>query len=74
MTMRALPPASLAAMVAERMRRVRVGGALPSSPAETASSVQRVLEEGGVDFSISPTLVDLKGYVIASERGAEITI
>ena len=74
MTMRALPPATLAAMVADRMRRVRVGGARESSPAETASSVQRLLEEGGVEFSISPALVDLKGYVIASAHGAEITV
>jgi hypothetical protein len=72
--MRALPPATLAAMVADRMRRTKVGGVGTLSPAETALSVQRVLEEGGVELSVSPTLVDLKGYVIASDRGAEITI
>lgn len=74
MTTTALPPAALASMVAERMRRTSRDGDPALSAAETASCVQRVLEEGGVDFSISPTLVDLKGYVIASERGAEITI
>jgi hypothetical protein len=74
MTMRALPPATLAAMVAERMRRVNLGGPRQSSPAETASSVQRLLEEGGVEFSIAPSLIDLKGYVIASAHGAEITV
>lgn len=72
--MRALPPAELAAMVAERMRRVRFAGGYSSTPAETASSVQRLLEEVGVEFSSSPSLVDLKGYVISSENGAEITV
>ncbi len=74
MTMRALPPATLAAMVADRMRRIRDGAARQPTPAETASSVQRLLEEGGVECSISTDLVDLKGYVIASDNGAEITV
>jgi hypothetical protein len=73
-TMRALPPATLAAMVANRMRRIRDGAAVQPTAAETASSVQRLLEEGGVEFSTSTGLVDLKGYVIASDNGAEITV
>lgn len=61
-------------MVADRMRRVHVPGARPATTAEVATSVQRVLEEGGVQCVTSTELDSLKGYVISSPYGAEITI
>ena len=69
-----LTPVELAGMVADRMRRTRDSGDRPPTATEVVHSVRRLLEEGGVHCATSPGLQDLKGYVISSAHGAEITV
>lgn len=70
-----LPPGKLARMISERLRHARSRLANgETKPSEIAWIVQRLLEEGGVHCETTPSMEDLKGFLIASPRGAEITV
>jgi hypothetical protein len=81
-----LEPGRAAALVAERLRRPP---AQPAPDAATAAAgeettalppngkdwlVQRTLEELGIHCEATDALQDLKGFLIASPRGAEIVV
>ncbi|NDE75745.1 MAG: hypothetical protein EB039_06725, partial [Proteobacteria bacterium] len=70
-----LPPGQLARLISDRLRhaRSRTGGRAGRA-SEIAWIVQRSLEEGGVHCGTTPSMEDLKGFLIASPRGAEITV
>jgi hypothetical protein len=80
-----LEPERAALLLAERLRRTpvapaRASGAEPqfsscgSQPASREWLAQRTLEELGIHCEASDALQDLKGFLIASPRGAEIVV
>ncbi len=75
MSVMMLPPGQLARLISDRLRhaRSRTGGRAGKA-SEIAWIVQRSLEEGGVHCETTPSMEDLKGFLIASPRGAEITV
>ncbi len=70
-----LPPGQLARIVSNRLRSARSqSGGGRGKPSEIAWIVQRLLEEGGVHCETTPSMECLKGFLISSPRGAEITV
>jgi hypothetical protein len=68
-----LEPERAAVLLAERLARPHSGPA-ESGRAGTEWLVQRTLEELGIHCEANGALQDLKGFLIASPRGAEIVV
>jgi hypothetical protein len=77
-----LEPERAAELLAERLARPQTGRALPPDAAGRPAAprdggewlAQRTLEELGIHCEANGALQDLKGFLIASSRGAEIVV